>query len=53
MLNMEAVMQWRHILEEYSPELKYIQSSKNIKADALSRLDIQDTPNLFYIILNL
>ena len=38
-------MQWRLILEEYSPELIYIQGSKNIAADALSRLDIVDTPN--------
>ena len=43
--NTEQVMQWGHILEEYSPELIYIQSSKNIAADALSRLDIVDTPN--------
>ena len=39
-------MQWRFIPEEYSPELIYIQGSKNIAPDALSRLDIVDTPNL-------
>ena len=38
-------MRWRLILEEYRPELIYIQGSKNIAADALSRLDIVDTPN--------
>ena len=43
--NTERVMRWRLILEEYSPELIYIQGSKNIAADALSRLDIVDTPN--------
>ena len=29
----------------YSPELIYIKGSKNIATDALSRLDIVDTPN--------
>ena len=29
----------------YSPELIYIQGSKNIESYALSRLDIVDTPN--------
>ena len=43
--NTERVMRWRLILEEYSPELIYIQGSKNIAADALSRLDIVDTTN--------
>ena len=38
-------MPWRLIFEEYSPELIYIQGSKNIAAGALSRLDIVDTPN--------
>ena len=39
-------MKWWLILEEYNPELIYIQDSKNITADALSRLDIVDTNNL-------
>ena len=43
--NIERVMQWRLILEEQNPELIYIQDSNNIAADALSRLDIVDTPN--------
>ena len=38
-------MWWRLIVEEYSPGLCYIQGSKNIVGDALSRLDIVDTPN--------
>ena len=38
-------MRWRLILEEYSPELIYVQGSKNTAAGALSRLDILDTPN--------
>ena len=32
-------------LKEYNPELIYIQGSKNIAADAISRLDIVDTNN--------
>ena len=38
-------MRWRLILEEYNPELTYIQGSKNIAADALIRLDIVDINN--------
>ena len=36
-------MTWRLILEEYDSELIYIQGSKNIAFDALSRLDIVRT----------
>ena len=43
--NLDQVIQWRLILEEYSPELIYIPGSKNIAADVLSRLDILDIPN--------
>ena len=43
MFNKEQVMQWRLILEEYSPELIYIHGSKDVAADALSRPDIVDT----------
>ena len=39
----ERVMRWKLILEEYNPELIYIQGSKDITADALSGLDIVDT----------
>ena len=38
--NTERVMRWRLILEEYSPELRYIKGENNIVADALSRLDM-------------
>ena len=43
---MEEVMQWRLSLEEYSPELIYIQGSNNI---VLCRLDIVGTPSLFEV----
>jgi len=36
-------MRWRLILEEFGPELNYVQGNKNIVADALSRLDIIPT----------
>ena len=38
--NTERVMRWHLIIEEYAPELIYIQGEHNIVADALSRLDI-------------
>ena len=38
-------MRWRLIPKECSPELIYIQGYKSTAADALSRLDIGDTPN--------
>ena len=38
--NTERVMRWRLILEEFSPELIYIKGSKNVVADALSRLEL-------------
>ena len=38
-------MRWRLILEEYNPDLIYNQDSKNIAADALSRLDTVDINN--------
>ena len=41
--NTERVMRWRLILEEYGPELRYIKGEKNIVADALSRLDLDDS----------
>ena len=33
-------MRWRLIAEEYSPELIYVQGSKNVAANVLSRLDL-------------
>jgi hypothetical protein len=38
--NTEQVMRWRLLLEEYSPELKYIKGENKIVADALSRLKL-------------
>jgi len=39
--NTDRVMRWRLLIEEFSPTLKYIQGTKNIVADLLSRLDLQ------------
>jgi hypothetical protein len=35
-------MRRRLILEEYGPELEYIKGERNVAADALSRLDIEN-----------
>ena len=43
--NTDRVMRWRLILEEYGPDLRYIQGEKNVVADALSRLEMtEDNP---------
>ena len=39
-------MQWRLYIEEFSPDLQYIKGEKNVVADALSRLDMDETPSL-------
>ena len=36
-------MRWRLILEEFGPELKYIKGEKNVEADALSRLEMDNS----------
>ena len=41
-INTERVIRWRLILEEYSPELVYIQGSKYVVAEALSKLELKD-----------
>ena len=38
-------MRWRLILEDYILGLIYIQGSKNVVADAISKLDKVDTNN--------
>lgn len=40
----DRVMRWRLIVEEFGPEFHYIKGEKNIVADALSRLDMVNTP---------
>ena len=51
--NTERVMRWRLLIEEYGPEIKYIKGENNIVADALSRLDIDETnPTMEYEITN-
>ena len=37
----EKVMRWRLFIEEYSPNLQYIQGESNVVADALSHLGIK------------
>ena len=41
--NTERVMRWRLIIEEFSPELIYLKGERNIVADALSRLALQNS----------
>eukprot|EP00957_Ditylum_brightwellii_P097297 7410330-Ditylum_brightwellii.AAC.1 len=38
LLSSERVMQWRLLIEEFSPEIKYIKGIKNVVADTLGRL---------------
>jgi len=42
--NSDRVMRWRLYIEEYSPDLHYIKGTKNVVADALSRLEKSETP---------
>lgn len=44
--NTDRVMRWRLIIEEYNCEFKYIKGSKNVIADALSRLDTTNNPDI-------
>ena len=53
MFNTKRVMRWRLIPEEYSPEVIYIEGSKNVVVDALSRLDLVNTSSPVKSILNL
>ena len=38
--NIDRLFRWRLILEDYGPDIEYIQGHKNIVADSLSRLTI-------------
>ena len=49
MFNTERVMRWCLILEEFSPELKYIKGENNVVADALSPLEISDNKEILNI----
>jgi hypothetical protein len=41
--NSDRVMHWRLYIEEYSPDLRYIKGVHNVVADALSRLEKDET----------
>ena len=43
--NVERVMRWRLILEEFGLDLQYTKGETNIVADALSRLPIIESPD--------
>jgi hypothetical protein len=36
-------MRWRLLIEEFGPEFRHIKSKHNLKADALSRLELDDS----------
>ena len=45
MFNSDRVMQWRLNIEKYSPDLQYTKGEKNVVADALSKLDMDEKPH--------
>jgi transposase InsO family protein len=47
--NTERVMRWRLVLEEFGPDLQHIKGERNVVADALSRLEIDDDQEIFNI----
>jgi hypothetical protein len=47
--NIERVMRWRLVLEEFGPDLQHIKGERNVVADALSRLEIDDEQEIFNI----
>jgi hypothetical protein len=47
--NTERVMRWRLVLEEFGPDLQHIKGERNVVADALSRLEIDDEQEIFNI----
>jgi hypothetical protein len=40
--NIERVMRWRLVLEEFGPDPQCIKGKRNVVADALSRLEIDE-----------
>jgi hypothetical protein len=44
--NTERVMRWRLVLEEFGPDLNYVKGERNKVADALSRLNIDNSVEL-------
>ena len=40
--NSARVMRWRLLIEEFGPELHYLQGKKNVVADCLSRLEYDE-----------
>ena len=44
--NTERVIRWRMVIEDFAPELVYIQGEKNIVADGMSRLDSTASPTV-------
>ena len=38
-------MQWRLLIEDFGPIIKYIKSPKNVIANALNRLNLVSLPN--------
>jgi hypothetical protein len=47
--NAERVMRWRLVLEEFGPDLQHIKGERNVVANALSRLEIDDEQEIFNI----
>jgi hypothetical protein len=47
--NTERVMRWRLVLEEFATDLQYIKGTRNVVANALSRLPIDDDQEIFNI----
>ena len=43
--NMESVMRWWLLIEEFGPTIEYIKGPKNIIADVLSRLNLVSSPS--------
>ena len=39
----DRVMRWRLLIEEFGPEFRHIKGKHNLIADAISRLEIEDS----------